>query len=125
MRAPSDGLVLDIDLRVFRLTAVKKVAYAFGDRFCVQIESSGEERVRVVLSPKVALPSSSDVCGEFRNALIDQDLRDIVAEETEPVRNVLLAHAFSKAALIDPELETADFRSEGIVTVPPPGQRNH
>lgn len=39
----------------------------------------------------------------FQQALLDQDLREIVSEETEGVRNLILAHAFSKTTLIKPE----------------------
>jgi hypothetical protein len=39
---------------------------------------------------------------------LDQSLREIVARESEPVRNLILAHALSRTPFVDPELETVD-----------------
>jgi hypothetical protein len=51
------------------------------------------------------------MAGEFCNEVLDQELRETIAEETAGIRNLLLAQAFSKTSLIDPELETADYDS--------------
>lgn len=39
----------------------------------------------------------------FRNEVLDQDLRSIIAKETEAIRNAVLAFAFSKTGLQDGE----------------------
>jgi hypothetical protein len=46
------------------------------------------------------------MAGEFCNALLDQTLREIVSQESEAERNLILAHALSRTTLIHPELET-------------------
>jgi hypothetical protein len=51
------------------------------------------------------------MAGEFCNEVLDQELREIIAEETVGIRDLLLAQAFSKTSLIDPELETCDYDS--------------
>jgi His-Xaa-Ser system protein HxsD len=46
------------------------------------------------------------IAGEFCNELLDQTLREIVARESEPVRNLVLAHALSRTPFADTESET-------------------
>ena len=40
-----------------------------------------------------------DFTTEFRNDVLDESLREQIAEKTAPVRNLILAYAFSKADL--------------------------
>jgi His-Xaa-Ser system protein HxsD len=44
-----------------------------------------------------------EVVRQFFQELLDQELREQIAEETAPVRTLILAHAFSKADLIKRE----------------------
>lgn len=104
----------EIDGRAFRLSAIKKAAYRFGDRCFVTIETVDEKRVLITFQPKRADFAIDVLEGEFRNEVLDQDLREIVAEETEGVRNLLLAQAFSKTSLIDPESETARYEEDPL-----------
>jgi His-Xaa-Ser system protein HxsD len=106
------GAVVLLDTTVYRLNAVKKAAYKFGDRCHVHIEPVEPTRVKVVLKGKKLLENIEFIAGEFCNEVLDQELREVVAAETEPVRNLLLAEAFSKTSLIRPECETADFRDD-------------
>jgi His-Xaa-Ser system protein HxsD len=39
----------------------------------------------------------------FKKEVLDQDLRLKLKAETEPIRNLILAHAFSKTGLIADE----------------------
>ena len=106
---PNEPVIIRLDPAVYRLTAVKKAAYKFGDRCHVEIDS-GQTRgtICVGLTPKSVLVDPAFLAGEFRNEVLDQELREVVAEETQAVRNVLLAQAFSGTALLDPTGEHAD-----------------
>ena len=102
-----------IDVQLFSLLAVKKAAYRFTDRFFVAVDSVGSSEVTVQFSAKPGI--RTDTVGaleEFRNELIDQDLRERVRNETEGVRRLLLAHALSLVPLVQPELETTDYDSD-------------
>jgi hypothetical protein len=52
--------------------------------------------------------------GNFRNELLDQDLRESIADQTERVRNLLLAQAFSGLAPTDAAADTADYRDDPL-----------
>lgn len=103
-----------VDPRVYRLSAVKKAAYRLGDRCSVRIALPSEGGIQVRLTAKSETVSLSALEGDFRNELLDQDLRESIAEETERVRNLLLAQAFSGLSLTDTAAETADFRDDPL-----------
>ena len=52
------------------------------------------------------------LANDFPNQVLDQDLRESIAEETKSVRDLILAQAFSGLPILDPLGETADFRGD-------------
>lgn len=68
--------------------------------------------VGVRLRSKVAGRDESAVVGRFLNELLDQTLREQVQEQTEGVRNLLLAHALSDANLLTESPEETNPLSE-------------
>lgn len=103
-----DCVCARVDVGIYSRTALLKVAHRFTDRCHVHLQDEGETRVAVRFSLKDEGADCSALAGEFMNAVLDQTLREQVASETEPVRNLILAHALSNTALIHPELETID-----------------
>jgi len=106
--------VLTFNSAVYSVLAIKKTAYRFGDRFYVTIDQPDDETIEVHLlaksgpdhpAPRV---DPSQVAGEFSNQLLDQDLRETVAAQTEGIRNLILAQAFSATSLLHPDLDIAD-----------------
>ena len=94
---------IDFDPLVYRLTAIKQAAYRFGDRCFIEIAIDDGQRVWVTLKSKSDDISADHWADEFRNAVLDQELREQVAIETAGIRNLLLAQAFSATSLIQPE----------------------
>lgn len=96
------SLRLVLDLRAYRLTAIKKSAYRLAERCTAIIGSVDNDRVEVTLRFKPG--STEDVAQEtqrlFFQELLDQELREHVAEETFPIRSLILAQAFSRVDLI-------------------------
>src|SRR6476620_2378014 len=90
---------IELDPQVYRLAAVKKAAYTFGDRCHIQIQVGDGGKIIVALKPKKLLDNLQHLAGEFENAVLDQELREVVARETEGVRNLLLAQAFARTSL--------------------------
>ena len=114
----SDGTrVVIFDLAVYRANAVKKAAYKYGGLFYVLI-AQRDDLIEVRLKPKETCTSPAVLVGEFCNAVLDQELRETIADETTGIRDLLLAQAFSKTTLIDPELETGEYDSEHCAEAP-------
>jgi His-Xaa-Ser system protein HxsD len=100
----SDGasIRVTIDLRVHRLTAIKKAAYRVADRCTAMLQSPREHALPVLFTfkPGTSQDSARAAVRAFFQELLDQDLREEIAEETGPMRALILAHAFSKTELI-------------------------
>jgi His-Xaa-Ser system protein HxsD len=99
------AVVGKLDTRVYRLAAIKKAAYRLADRFGISFDLLGDEQVEVRLQAKTAWTEAEaeDVIRTFKQELLDQELREHIAEETAPIRTLILAHAFSKTGLIRDE----------------------
>lgn len=98
-----DGTIrTTIDLRVYRLTAVKKAAYRLADRLTASMASHDEHSVAVTFTFKTGTNESTAREAErlFFQELLDQELRESIAAETAPLRTLILAQAFSKTDLI-------------------------
>lgn len=59
------------------------------------------------------IPKSHDedgraLAGELANEMVDQMLRQRLQEETEPIRRLLLAQAFSRTNIAHPELDEGE-----------------
>ena|SRR5207244_1546778 len=92
------------DLAVFSLDAVKAACYRFLDKF----SPSREVRDGGIVCQLQFDSKSSEglIAAEIENLkkeVLDQELRQKLKAETEPVRNLILAHAFSKTGLIADE----------------------
>ena len=113
---PNIQKILEFDTSLYRTRAVQKAAYKFGDRLHFHMHTCGADgveprRLRITLS----LRQDGDLdflAGEFCNEVLDQELREVVAEETRPLRDILMAQAFSAAALLDAEGDEGDYRQD-------------
>ncbi|MBL7479714.1 His-Xaa-Ser system protein HxsD [Legionella bononiensis] len=100
-QSSNDHIVLN--LSVYCLNVIKKAAYKFSSEFSVNFEKIDDEQINVFFdfNPTINPENKSEIIRQFQNELLDQDLREIVFKETENVRNLILAHAFSKTTLIE------------------------
>jgi len=101
-RAGSD-YTLSLDTRIYSILAIKKTAYKFADRVSIVLRPEEGSKLLVAFNfcDTQEKNDPEKVISDFCNELIDQDLRDIIKKETEPVKNLILAHAFSKTKLVD------------------------
>src|SRR3984885_16203641 len=97
---PPVGIVVDFDSSVQSLGALDAAAYRLIGTATCQIDRVGDRYVcRLTRSTSAQKRDSDDVLKErFLNLVIDENLRNRVAEKTEGVRNVILALAFGSLA---------------------------
>ena len=81
---------------VFSLEVVKKAAYRLSGRAAIDIQLR-EGTIICLISSSGGAPE--ELANELRVEVLDQDLRKLVAEETAPTRNAILAYALSKTGL--------------------------
>jgi His-Xaa-Ser system protein HxsD len=85
---------------VYDLETVKKAAYRLSDKCTVDIDINADKIVcRLNHASGSSDISLAKIAELFRNEVLDQDLRRMIAEETAPMRNAILAYAFSRTGL--------------------------
>jgi His-Xaa-Ser system protein HxsD len=87
--------------QVYSVETIKKAAYRCSDVLSVDINPRpGEiECVLHFLSEPKEEERVQRIVAAFRNEVLDQDLRAVIAKETEATRNAVLAFALSKTGL--------------------------
>lgn len=87
--------------QVYSIETIKKAAYRFSDVLSIDFIPTLTE-VECILN-FFSNPQDEEqverIVAAFKNEVLDQDLRGIVARETEPTRNAILAFALSKTGL--------------------------
>jgi His-Xaa-Ser system protein HxsD len=97
----STSVEIVFDNRVFSLAAIKKASYRFIDKFSTDfLLTESEIACTLKFSPSYSEAAAKFIVDDFKKEVLDQDLRIIIASETENVRNLILAHAFSRTSLI-------------------------
>jgi len=85
---------------LYSLDAIKKAAYRFSDAAAVEISPvAGEVQCTMRFLQPLYPEEAQQLADAFRIEVLDQDLRASIAAETAPMRNAILAFAFSKTGL--------------------------
>lgn len=100
-----NSFLLEFDAAVFSVASVQKACHRFTNIASFEIRLGEKQLVLVTVTP---LSTRSDEGQEqlgarIRNEVLDQSLREQIREQTEGVRNLVLAHAFSRTGLIVPD----------------------
>jgi His-Xaa-Ser system protein HxsD len=98
-----EGHSISLSTSIYSVEAVKKTAYKFADRTSIIINPGPDSTISLVFNfaGKYANNDRKQIIADFFNELLDQDLRERIKKETEPMRNLILAHAFSRTSLAD------------------------
>jgi His-Xaa-Ser system protein HxsD len=97
---PLDVVQVEFDSRVYALDVVKKAAYRFLKVFVTEISLQGDFWVcKLTFVEGADSPAVQKTLLNFQSEVLDQDLRASISRETEPLRNAVLALAFSRAGL--------------------------
>lgn len=93
---------ISFDSRAVEISSIKRAAYKFTDQCAIDLQV-GEEEVVCVFEFKNKLSENEfkEFSIEFRNDVLDEGLRADISAQTEAVRNLILAYAFSKTGLDD------------------------
>ena len=91
---------LQFSSAVFSLDTIKRAAYRLSDRCAFEFQIAGDEiTCSLFFGDGVTSEEASLIANDFRNDVLDQDLRQSIREETAAVRNAILAYAFSRTGL--------------------------
>jgi His-Xaa-Ser system protein HxsD len=100
----ADGTIASVtfDRETIQLNALQRAAYAVASLVTVDITESGDKYV-CTLFPRDSAADPDVLAHRIRSEVIDQTLRLRIAAETEPLRNLIFALAFSQTGLSDAE----------------------
>jgi len=101
---PQDPEAVEIgfDRSTTELDALQRAAYAVADLMTVDIRASATDYI-CTLFPRNAGFDEGALKHRIRTEVIDQALRLRIAKETEPIRNLIFALAFSETGLAEGE----------------------
>ncbi len=103
-QSESKQILIRFDDRVISLPAVKKAAYKYINSFAVDFSLQNNE---ILCSLTFTAPTAEELAlrlaEDFKKEALDQDLREQIKTETEPIRNLIFALAFSKTGIVDSE----------------------
>jgi His-Xaa-Ser system protein HxsD len=97
-------VALVFDQATVELDALQRAAYAVAAEMTVDIRASGADYV-CTLFPRVQGATEEELKHRFRAEVNDQVLRVRIAKQTEPLRNLVFALAFSQTGLVEGEAE--------------------
>ena len=96
-----DGeITLAFDQATVDLDALQRSAYAVAAEVTVDIRVSGADYV-CTLFPRSAETAAEELRHRFRAEVNDQILRARIAKDTDPLRNLVFALAFSRTGLVE------------------------
>jgi His-Xaa-Ser system protein HxsD len=98
-REQAAPLEVRFDAASASVDAVQRAAYRFSDRFACELVT-GEREYRCLLTV-VGEEAVEPLVADFRTEVLDQVLRERIRAETEPIRTMILAHAFSRTGLAE------------------------
>jgi His-Xaa-Ser system protein HxsD len=85
-----------VETKVYSLDTVKKAAYRFLDRFTADFNTYDDKILcTLTFSRGTSEGSAANILQDFKKELLDQDLRQKISAETAPLRNTILALAFT------------------------------
>ena len=97
----SDPITMRIDMRVYQLETVQRAAFRCTDIASFAFSISDNQGLDVTATPKSTLSIAPDqLAARFYNELLEQKLRQTVADETKNERDLILAYAFSNTKLL-------------------------
>jgi His-Xaa-Ser system protein HxsD len=114
------GLIgVEIDSRLFGLSAVLRTAYKFADRCHIFIQNSDREFIWLAMLRPKTTTQAFDLAGDFSNELIDQRLRQSLEEQFGNLRTLIVAQAFSEGNLLDEQRSEGDYIADpGKIATP-------
>jgi His-Xaa-Ser system protein HxsD len=94
-------LQVEVDLSIYSLDVLMKALHSLTGKCHVRVERKGPERAICWLMPKgTGGESLQEIERKFHDELLDHALRARLAQETEPIRRLILAQAFSQVRLL-------------------------
>ena len=104
-----NSVILNLDPTIYSRDALLRASYWFTDRAYIRFLASSENHLSLqieVKHPQATLENPrpteiEELSREFLNSALDFELRQQIEKETSPIRQIILAKAFSESGLLE------------------------
>lgn len=100
----ADPFEMEWDQETVPLEAVDRALYSLADRISGTVTAAGSSW-RVAVHPRSDLADPIELAHQLRISVNDHALRCRIAAETDPLRNLIFALAFSRSGLIEADAD--------------------
>ena len=90
-------LRLTVNTQLYPETSIFRTCYLFTDRAYLYLRTVKPGEIIVEFRPKKGEENLQSIAGEFGNELLNQRIRLELATETQQIRQMIVAQAFSEA----------------------------
>lgn len=90
---------VSFDPAAYSLDTIQRAAYRYIDKFSVSFNVR-EASIECTVHFDEGVGHHDALIQDFRKEVLDQHLRTRIANETESIRHLILAHAFSRTGLV-------------------------
>lgn len=91
---------VEFDATIFNIETIKRALYRYVDVMSPSLVVDGTRIIcRLNFLSNVSEDKANSLINDFKIEVLDQDLRHSIASETAPIRNAILALAFSNPNL--------------------------
>ncbi len=113
---PPQGASFEIDTHVFELEAIRRTCHRLTGRCHLHLVRSAAipGNLRVTLWTDAGDGNLASLAGELCTALLEQQLRESLAREMRPVRELIVAQAFAEGNLLDPGRDMLDYDTDPL-----------
>jgi His-Xaa-Ser system protein HxsD len=103
MPGQNEQAIFKVDTTIYSKACLFRACYKFTDRAYVFLSRPDDDPNSIVVSitSKQIGCDPRQIIREFSNELIDQGTREILEEEFGPIRNLIVAQAFSEGNLLE------------------------
>ena len=93
---------ISVDLASYSLLALQNVIYWMSGKHTIRISSSTNHTAKLEVT---STQDKNKFEEEFWRRLIDQELREKIKKETQPIRDLIIAQAFSHLNLVNSDID--------------------
>lgn len=107
-----DTVALIVDLTIYAMPAVLRASYRFSERCFFFLRREAPGTVTVHVQNRSPGETVDRWIGDFANELLDQQLREHLAQEAGPLRELIAAQAFAEGNLLDEDRDEGDYGAD-------------
>lgn len=95
MNQDSSEIIVVVDLNIYSIEAVKRVAFELNNKAQISIEKSTSNQMNICLSPNAGFSGDRDELIRLFNQMIqDHQIRIDIEKEYKVIRQIIVAQAF-------------------------------